>query len=100
MLRKIVLEHGGHRYPAMIRNISRTGALVEGLWNVPSGTIFRVELGERQPVTATARWCKENRMGLEFSRPLELEENGRVTAASTRTTMVQEPEPVTQRKVG
>jgi EAL domain-containing protein (putative c-di-GMP-specific phosphodiesterase class I) len=100
MLRKIVLEHGGHRYPAMIRNISRTGALVEGLWNVPSGTIFRVELGERQPVTATTRWCRDNRMGVEFSRPLELDEGGRITAVSTRTTVAHEPEPVTQRKVG
>ena len=100
MLRKIVLETGGHRYPAMVRNISRTGALVEGLWNVPPGTIFRVELGERQPVTATARWGKDNRMGVEFSRPLELDDTGRISAVSTRATMVIEPEPVAQRKVG
>jgi diguanylate cyclase (GGDEF)-like protein/PAS domain S-box-containing protein len=100
MLRKIVLEHGGHRYPAMIRNISRTGALVEGLWNVPAGTIFGVELGEREPVTATARWCKDNRIGLEFSRPLELDQTGRIAAVSARTIIMPEPEPVTQRKVG
>ena len=35
MLRKVVLEHGGQSYNGTVRNISTTGALVEGLWNVP-----------------------------------------------------------------
>ena len=78
MLRKVVLDHSGQNYHGTIRNISATGAMVEGLWNVPPGTIFRIALTEGQIVTATARWCQEDRMGIEFSAPLELDEAGRI----------------------
>ena len=63
MLRKVLLDHGGQQYHCTIRNISPTGAMVEGLWNVPPGTIFRIMLAEGALVTATARWCQEDRMG-------------------------------------
>ena len=78
MLRRVMLQHGQQRYDATIRNISRTGALVSGLWNVPSGTVFTLELGEGQVITITSRWSKEDRMGIEFARPLDIDENGRV----------------------
>jgi diguanylate cyclase (GGDEF)-like protein/PAS domain S-box-containing protein len=78
MLRRVMLQHGAQRYDATIRNISRTGALVSGLWNVPSGTVFTLELGEGQVITITSRWCKEDRMGIEFAKPLDIDENGRV----------------------
>ena len=80
MLRKVVLDHGGQHYHGTIRNISATGAMVEGLWNVPPGTIFRIMLAEGHVVTATARWCQEDRMGIEFSSPLELDDSGRIAA--------------------
>ncbi len=80
MLRKVVLDHGGQHYHGTIRNISATGAMVEGLWNVPPGTIFRIMLTEGQVVTATARWCQEDRMGVEFSAPLALDDSGRIAA--------------------
>ncbi len=94
MLRKVMLEHGGQQYHGTIRNISSTGAMVEGLWNVPPGTIFRIILAEHGAVTATARWCQEDRIGVEFSAPLELDDAGRVALiaqaapASTRTTLL------------
>ena len=78
MLRKVVLDHGGQHYHGTIRNISSTGAMVEGLWNVPPGTIFRIALAEGHVVTATARWCQEDRMGIEFSSPLALDDAGRI----------------------
>ena len=78
MLRKIVLDHSGQHYHGTIRNISATGAMVEGLWNVPPGTIFRIILTEGQAVTATARWCQDDRMGVEFSAPLALDDAGRI----------------------
>ena len=92
MLRKVMLDHGGQHYHGTIRNISATGAMVEGLWNVPPGTIFRIVLAEGGVVTATARWCQEDRMGVEFSAPLELDDAGRIALishaapASTRLT--------------
>ena len=78
MLRKVVLDHSGQHYHGTIRNISATGAMIEGLWNVPPGSIFRINLAEGQVVTATARWCQEDRMGIEFSAPLELDDAGRI----------------------
>jgi len=78
MLRKVLLDHGGQHYHGTIRNISATGAMVEGLWNVPPGTIFRIMVSEGQIVTATARWCQEDRMGVEFAVPLELDDSGRI----------------------
>ncbi len=78
MLRKVVLDHGGQQYHGTIRNISATGAMVEGLWNVPPGTIFRIYIADGDIVTATARWCQQDRMGVEFSKSLELNDTGRL----------------------
>nr|WP_231568360.1 EAL domain-containing protein [Novosphingobium malaysiense] len=78
MLRKVVLEHGKHSYQGTIRNISQTGALIEGLWNVPEGTQFGVHLAEGYVMVATSRWCKEDRMGVQFAQSLELDGTGAV----------------------
>ncbi len=72
MLRSVSVHHDGHVYSGRIRNISDTGALVEGLWNVPPGTVFAIELAEQQMVQATARWSKDDRMGVEFERAVDL----------------------------
>ena len=74
MLRRVVLEHAGHAYEATVRNMSETGALVEGLWNVPEGTQFNVRLNEQKTVRAVTRWCDEDRLGIEFLTPIELDE--------------------------
>ncbi len=78
MLRKVVLEHGRHVYNGTIRNISQTGALIEGLWNVPPGTEFGVHLADGYMMMATSRWSKEDRMGVQFAQPMELDGNGSV----------------------
>jgi diguanylate cyclase (GGDEF)-like protein len=80
MLRKVVVENNGHYYNGTIRNVSATGALVEGLWNVPPGTIFRIALSEGFSVTATTRWCSEDRMGVEFAAALDRDASGMVVA--------------------
>ncbi|WP_425491052.1 EAL domain-containing protein [Novosphingobium flavum] len=81
VLRRVVLEHDGHRYEATVRNMSSTGALVEGLWNVPVGTFFHVHLTEKLRVRATTRWCEDGRTGIEFVNPVLLEESVRGAAA-------------------
>lgn len=81
MLRKVVLEHNGQRYDGTIRNISRTGALVEGLWNVPPGTVFMIYLSDDRVLMATSRWCRDDRTGMEFSFPLQVDTSGRVILA-------------------
>ncbi len=83
MLRKVLLDHAGQQYHGTIRNISATGAMVEGLWNVPPGTIFSIVLSEGHTVSATARWCQEDRMGVEFTLPLEMDDAGRLAIITT-----------------
>ncbi len=100
MLRRVVLDHGGHRYSGTLRNMSLTGALVEGLWNVPHGTIFRIQLSDGHSVTATCRWASEDRMGVEFSQPLRLDEDGRVAAVAIRSSLTVPDPAANQRKVG
>ncbi len=80
MLRKVVLDHHGHLYNGTIRNISTTGALIEGLWNVPVGTIFKVQISKNHWVTCTARWCEDDRMGVEFANALQKDSAGRIAA--------------------
>ncbi|MCB2067995.1 MAG: EAL domain-containing protein, partial [Erythrobacter sp.] len=80
MLRKVVLDHSGHLYNGTIRNISTTGALIEGLWNVPVGTIFKVQISQNHSVTCTTRWCEDDRMGVEFANPLQRDSAGRIAA--------------------
>jgi hypothetical protein len=84
----------------MIRNISQTGALIEGLWNVPPGTIFRVVLADNHVVTATCRWASDERMGVEFSQPLRLDEDGRIAAVAIKSSLPPADPLANQRKVG
>ncbi|HUD29980.1 MAG TPA: EAL domain-containing protein, partial [Novosphingobium sp.] len=84
MLRKVMLDHGLHVYYGTIRNISQSGAMIEGLWNVPPGTVFGVHLAEDNLMMATARWSKEDRMGVEFAQPLDLDDAGAVLFTPVR----------------
>jgi diguanylate cyclase (GGDEF)-like protein/PAS domain S-box-containing protein len=98
MLRKVVLENGGQHYHGTIRNVSATGAMVEGLWNVPPGTIFTILLSEGQIITATARWCQQDRVGVEFAAPLALDDSGRVALGPQ--TLVEKSRGVLRREGG
>jgi diguanylate cyclase (GGDEF)-like protein/PAS domain S-box-containing protein len=84
MLRKIVLDHHGQCYNGTIRNISSSGALIEGLWNVPVGTVFKIRLSDSQSVMGTTRWCEEDRIGVEFGSALECDENGALPSSGDR----------------
>jgi hypothetical protein len=78
MLRKVELVHGPHRYQGTIRNISVSGAMIEGLWDVPKDTTFELHFTSDYAIKVTTRWSKEDRMGVEFERPLPLDSEGRV----------------------
>ncbi|WP_241657312.1 EAL domain-containing protein [Aurantiacibacter suaedae] len=81
MLRKVVLDHQGQFYNGTVRNISATGAMIEGLWNVPVGTVFALHLSRDHTIRCTTRWCEEDRMGVEFEYPLKRDSAGRLQAA-------------------
>ncbi len=78
MLRKVVLDHAGNMYDGTIRNISSTGAMIEGLWHVPVGTVFSVQLSQGFSVTCTTCWSMDDRIGVEFANPLRRDESGRL----------------------
>lgn len=71
--RTIQIGSGDHRYEAIIRNMSSRGALIEGLWNVPPGTLLRLEFGSDQILDAEARWSAGNRVGVKFAEAIEVE---------------------------
>lgn len=79
MLRKVVLDHQGQLYHGTIRNISITGALIEGLWNVPVDTEFSVHMSDHCVLACVTRWCEDDRLGVEFTEALEADNNGRIT---------------------
>ncbi|MBW8785609.1 MAG: EAL domain-containing protein [Novosphingobium sp.] len=70
LLRKVGLIHEDHRYDVMLRNLSRSGALVEGLVDVPAGTEFVMDFGEGQLTVARVRRSSGSVQGLQFETPL------------------------------
>jgi len=70
LLRKIGVIHEDHRYDVTMRNLSKTGAMIEGLFDVPLGTPFVVDFGEGQLAVAKIRRSDGPRQGLEFEEPL------------------------------
>ena len=70
MLRKVGVIHEDHRYDVMMRNLSATGTMIEGLLDVPVGTQFVIDFGEGQLAVANVRWSEGAFQGMEFEHPL------------------------------
>ena len=70
ILRQSIVIHEDQRYDVLMRNLSRTGALIEGLIDVPLNTQFVVDFGEGQ--LAVANVCRSDGalQGLAFEIPL------------------------------
>ncbi|MDE1468331.1 EAL domain-containing protein [Aurantiacibacter sp. D1-12] len=92
MLRKVVLDHGGHIYNGTVRNLSVTGAMIEGLWNVPVGTEFQLQLAQDFTVGIRVIWALDDRMGVEFANPLQKDKDGNITALQGAPPKQLEPE--------
>src|SRR3546814_5129998 len=59
LFRKVGAIHDNHRYAVVIRNLSTTGALIEGILDVPVGTRFVIDFGEGQLVTRSEEHTTE-----------------------------------------
>jgi diguanylate cyclase (GGDEF)-like protein/PAS domain S-box-containing protein len=70
MLRRVGLIHEDHRYEVTMRNLSRTGCMIEGLLDIPLGTQFVVDMGDGQLSVATVKRSAGAMQGLEFELPL------------------------------
>ena len=76
MYRKVRVIHENYYYSLMIRNLSETGALLEGLWDVPVGTEFVIDFGEGQLAVAVVRRSNKQQQGIEFEQRLVSDGNG------------------------
>jgi hypothetical protein len=70
VLRKIGLIHEDHYYNVILRNISKTGASIDGLGGVPVGVEVVLDLGGGQLVVGKVVHSREGRQGLSFEVPL------------------------------
>ncbi len=70
LFRRIGVVHEDQRYQAVLRNLSKTGARIEGILDVPVGTELVLDLGGGQLAVATVRRADEHAQGLEFETPL------------------------------
>ena len=76
MYRKIGAIHEDHYYTVVMRNMSASGALIEGLLNVPKGTQFVLDFGDGQLEIATVRRSQGAQQGVEFENRLVSDGNG------------------------
>lgn len=76
LLRRVVVVENDNRFNATLRNISETGAMLDGVWNVAAGVAVKIELCADQAVSAQVRWARENRLGVEFHQPLKRRSDG------------------------
>ena len=68
--RKIKLIHDDHVYTVTLRNLSKTGAMIEGLLEVPVDTSVVLNLGGGQLAVAKVRRSDGSIQGVEFETPL------------------------------
>lgn len=76
MYRKIGAIHENHCYNVVLRNLSVTGALIEGIVDVPIGTKFVLDFGDGQLAVSTVVRSMGHQQGLEFEERLVNDGNG------------------------
>ncbi len=68
--RRVGVIHDDHRYEVVMRNLSKSGAMIEGLLGVPQGTVLVLDLGEGQLAVGAVSRSEEATIGIEFETPL------------------------------
>lgn len=67
------LHHDYQSSPVRVRNISRTGAMIETSATVRVGTEPLLELTEAASLSATVEWAVGDQVGLRFHTPFEMD---------------------------
>ena len=67
-----LLHHDYHSTPVRLRNISPSGALIEGESTLLVGAEPVLELGEAGTIFTVVKWVVGDRAGLEFKQPFDL----------------------------
>jgi diguanylate cyclase (GGDEF)-like protein len=76
MYRKAGAILGNFYHAVTVRNLSETGALIDGLIEVAPGTPMILDFGDGQLVGATVRRVSKRQTGVEFGLPLVNDGNG------------------------
>lgn len=78
MYRKVNAIFGNHCRSVLIRNLSETGALIEGLDNIPIGSKLIIDFGDGHLTFASLVRSQSRQYGVEFESPLVSDEEGRL----------------------
>jgi diguanylate cyclase (GGDEF)-like protein/PAS domain S-box-containing protein len=70
VFRRVGVIHDDHRYDAVMRDLSKSGASVEGLVGVPVGTGLVLDLGAGQLAVCTVARAHDTLIAVEFETPL------------------------------
>jgi len=70
VFRRIGVIHDDHRYEAVMRDLSKTGAKIEGLIGVPEGTGLVLDLGSGQLAVCMVTRAQDAQIAVEFETPL------------------------------
>ena len=70
VFRRIGVIHDDHRYEAVMRDLSKTGAKIEGLLGVPVDTGLVLDLGGGQLAVCTVTRSQDAHIAVEFETPL------------------------------
>jgi hypothetical protein len=76
MYRYVGAIFGNHYRSVLIRNLSESGALIEGLDEVTVGSPLIIDFGDGQLVFARVRRSHKRQQGVEFEEPLVSDGNG------------------------
>jgi EAL domain-containing protein (putative c-di-GMP-specific phosphodiesterase class I) len=76
MFRKIAAIHDNHCYDIVLRSLSASGALIEGIYDVPAGTKFVLDFGDGQLAVSTVVRSNASQQGVEFEERLVNDGNG------------------------
>jgi len=70
VFRRIGVIHDDHRYEAVMRDLSKTGAKIEGLIGVSEGTGLVLDLGGGQLAVCAVTRSQDAQIAVEFETPL------------------------------
>jgi diguanylate cyclase (GGDEF)-like protein len=76
MFRRAGAIYGNFYKAILIRNLSESGALIEGLPDLAEGTLFLIDFGQGEIVFARVRRPARGQHGVEFEQPLVSDGNG------------------------
>jgi len=72
LLRVGSLTIDGRRELCLIRNISAGGMLVRAYCPIAPGTRLSIELKQGEPIVATAKWTRDECVGVSFDQPIDI----------------------------